>query len=187
MDLLVSMRAEIAPKPGFVRQLQALDASLQRVVRSSMRGAGDAALRRFAEWEPALLAPAGAPVLVTDPLLEEELVLHHTYANGRNVDEEVILAARSATPIARESCARRGAFARARAHARTAPRRDCRHCHRARARALSSCPQAPSCRSRTSTALSTFIRRRRRRRRRRRDMARAARWLLPRAAAAAAA
>ena len=174
MDLLVSKRAEIAPRPGFVRQLQALDASLQRVVRSSMRGAGDAALRRFAEWEPALLAPAGAPVLVADPLLEEELVLHHTYANGRNVDEEVILAARSSAPIERECCARRGARERARS---LAPR--CARCALPpHARARASRPQAPSCRSRMSRALSTFSRRRR-------HLARAARWP-PRAAAAAA-
>ena len=44
-----------------LRQLQALDASLQRVVRASVRaGADAAALRRYAEWDTALLAPAGA-------------------------------------------------------------------------------------------------------------------------------
>ena len=101
---MTSKRAEIAPRPGFMRQLQALDASLQRVVRSSMRGASDAALRRYSEWDPALIAPT-PPVAVTDAALEEELVLHHTYANGKNVAEDVILAARSSTPIAR-ACAR---------------------------------------------------------------------------------
>jgi hypothetical protein len=62
---LQSKRPDLLPRPGFMRQLQALDASLQRVTRAAARtgttgGAGgaagkDATLRRYSEWAPELL------------------------------------------------------------------------------------------------------------------------------------
>lgn len=56
------------PRPGFMRQLQALDASLQRVIKagaaknsnssSHAGGGGDqqSMMRRYTDWDPNLLS-----------------------------------------------------------------------------------------------------------------------------------
>ena len=56
---LQTKRADLEPKPGFMRQLVALDQSLQRVARSSARGKDDPTLRKCSEWDPDLVL--GAP------------------------------------------------------------------------------------------------------------------------------
>jgi hypothetical protein len=56
---LSSKRGDLLLAPGFLRQAQALDASLQRVIRAGARGPADPALRRAAEWDPSLLASGG--------------------------------------------------------------------------------------------------------------------------------
>jgi hypothetical protein len=50
-----SKRPDLNPRPGFMRQLQALDQSLQRVTRASVRSTDDKTLRRYSEWDPALI------------------------------------------------------------------------------------------------------------------------------------
>lgn len=52
---LQTKRADLEPKPGFMRQLVALDNSLQRVARAAARGKDDPALRKCIEWDPALV------------------------------------------------------------------------------------------------------------------------------------
>lgn len=56
LSYLQSKRPDLMPKPGFMRQLQALDASLQRVTRAAAKSAGgESSLRRYSEWDPTLL------------------------------------------------------------------------------------------------------------------------------------
>jgi hypothetical protein len=102
LEFLQNKRPDLMPRPGFLRQLQALDASLQRVLKASAKGPGDAALRRYSEWDSLLLAPAPA-LVVTDASLEEELVLVNTFVNSQSAPEDVIRAAQSDTPLPRES------------------------------------------------------------------------------------
>ncbi len=52
-------RADLEPKPGFMRQLVALDQSLQRVSRAAARSKEDPSLRKCSEWDPELVL--GAP------------------------------------------------------------------------------------------------------------------------------
>lgn len=52
---LQTKRADLEPKPGFMRQLVALDQSLQRVSRANARGKDDPALRKCSEWDPNLI------------------------------------------------------------------------------------------------------------------------------------
>ena len=55
---LQTKRADLEPKPGFMRQLVALDQSLQRVSRANARGKDDPALRKCSEWDPNLILGA---------------------------------------------------------------------------------------------------------------------------------
>lgn len=102
LEFLQNKRPDLMPRPGFLRQLQALDASLQRVLKASAKGGpADSSLRRYSEWDSSLLAPAPA-LVVTDSSLEEELVLCNTYVNSQSAPEDVIRAAQSDTPLPRE-------------------------------------------------------------------------------------
>ena len=111
---LQSKRPDLQPKPGFMRQLQALDASLQRVARSTSRGPGDPALRRFSEWDPAAVAagttdPSPLPFVGETETGEDELLLCNTYLNSQPVAESMIIEAQSAEPVAsRKGTAARG-------------------------------------------------------------------------------
>ena len=57
---LQTKRADLEPKPGFMRQLVALDNSLQRVSRAAARGKEDPSLRKCSEWDPELVLGAWA-------------------------------------------------------------------------------------------------------------------------------
>jgi hypothetical protein len=174
MEYLQNKRPDLMPRPGFMRQLQALDASLQRVLKAGSRSPSDPSLKRYSEWDvgalcecaydpvpashrsirccvtarqprrprglprwhppptPAAFDPAttasSCPSLVYalrhaalppplpsrppaatavasggDPGAEEELLLVNTYLNSQSAPEEVIRAAQSDTPVARES------------------------------------------------------------------------------------
>jgi hypothetical protein len=58
-----SKRPDLAPKPGFMRQLLALDQSLQRLTLASVKGPDDPLLRRCSTWDTSVLrtclVPAG--------------------------------------------------------------------------------------------------------------------------------
>ncbi len=64
MAYLQTKRPDLEPKPGFMRQLVALDQSLQRVTRSSARGKDDPVLRKCSEWDPALVLGAWGALVV---------------------------------------------------------------------------------------------------------------------------
>ena len=55
---LQTKRPDLEPKPGFMRQLVALDQSLQRVAKANARGKDDPALRKCVEWDPDLVLSA---------------------------------------------------------------------------------------------------------------------------------
>ncbi len=57
---LQTKRADLEPKPGFMRQLVALDNSLQRVSRAAARGKEDPSLRKCSEWDPELVLGASS-------------------------------------------------------------------------------------------------------------------------------
>jgi protein-tyrosine phosphatase len=117
---LQSKRPDLQPQQGFMRQLQALDASLQRVIRATARGPSDPAVRRCSEWDPAVIAkpgggaggggaggasamPAGADASAGGAADDDddELLLVHTFLNSQPVSEDVILAAQSGVPLNR--------------------------------------------------------------------------------------
>jgi Dual specificity phosphatase, catalytic domain len=63
LEFLQNKRPDLMPRPGFMRQLQALDASLQRVIKAGMAGASkggnsnsEAGMRRYTDWDPNLLS-----------------------------------------------------------------------------------------------------------------------------------
>jgi len=65
MEFLQNKRPDLMPRPGFMRQLQALDASLQRVIKAGAKGAHDASMRRYSDWDPTVIgayAPWPGPV-----------------------------------------------------------------------------------------------------------------------------
>ena len=55
LSYLQTKRPDLEPKPGFLRQLHALDQSLQRVTRANARGKDDAAVRKSTDWNPNLI------------------------------------------------------------------------------------------------------------------------------------
>lgn len=55
LDFISTKKADFRLVQGFSRQLQALDSSLQRVLKGSGGGAG-ALARRYSEWDPQLLS-----------------------------------------------------------------------------------------------------------------------------------
>ena len=55
MAFLQSKRADIEPKLGFMRQLVALDQSLQRVTRATTKGKDDPTLKKCSEWDPSFV------------------------------------------------------------------------------------------------------------------------------------
>jgi hypothetical protein len=94
LAFLQSKRPDLQPRPGFLRQLQALDASLQRAGAVSGRGAagsGDEA-QRAGEWV-ADAVPVGA---------EDELLIVHTFLNSQPAHEDVVVAAQSSAWLPRE-------------------------------------------------------------------------------------
>ena len=50
-----SKRPDLNPKPGFLRQLLALDQSLQRLTLASVKSPDDPLLRRCSTWDTSVL------------------------------------------------------------------------------------------------------------------------------------
>jgi hypothetical protein len=124
LEYLQNKRPDLMPRPGFVRQLQALDASLQRVLKAgaAKTGGGDVALRRYSQWQPELLPSMCcrfsstckcrarlddgflAETYLSNNIgdsLDDELLLVNSFLNGQSAPEDVIRAAQSDTPISR--------------------------------------------------------------------------------------
>ena len=94
LAFMQSKRPDLQPRPGFLRQLQALDTSLQRVGVMSGRGvaqSGEEAMRA-GEWAAGSV-PAGA---------DDELLLVHTFLNSQPAHEDVVVAAQSSAWLPRE-------------------------------------------------------------------------------------
>jgi hypothetical protein len=71
MEFLQNKRPDLMPRPGFMRQLQALDASLQRVIKAGAKGAHDASMRRYSDWDPTIIgacASCAGPVPPVPPV-----------------------------------------------------------------------------------------------------------------------
>lgn len=60
VEYLQNKRPDLMPRQGFMRQLQALDASLQRVLKAGSKAPSDPALRRYSEWDAGTLGEANA-------------------------------------------------------------------------------------------------------------------------------
>lgn len=78
MSFISSKRGDVNPKPGFLRQLHALNNSLQRVTKAQL-GSGADHDRRFDAWDPSVIPTQAAPVESND----DESVIAHTYLNGQ--------------------------------------------------------------------------------------------------------
>eukprot|EP01138_Halocafeteria_seosinensis_P001275 gb/GECG01001308.1/.p1 GENE.gb/GECG01001308.1/~~gb/GECG01001308.1/.p1 ORF type:complete len:791 (+),score=72.85 gb/GECG01001308.1/:1-2373(+) len=83
LGYLQSKRPDLCPKPGFMRQLRALDASLQRVARGSKKSATET--RRYFDWDPEILSADQARQNGARPgdYDHDELLLANTYLNSQ--------------------------------------------------------------------------------------------------------
>jgi len=97
LTYLQAKRPDLSPRPGFMRQLSALNDSLQRVTRSALGDAAPAMMRRFTDWDVPLLrsleraSHGSSPV----PLASDELLLTVTYVNSQAQPDSAIARARA--------------------------------------------------------------------------------------------
>lgn len=110
LTFLRNKRPDLHPKPGFMRQLQALDHSLQR-----MNGKNPSDSKRANEWyvEDSTLSSSSSSVLSSSSstttsgsagteTLEEEKLLSNTFLNSQPALEEIVIAAQSSSWLPRE-------------------------------------------------------------------------------------
>jgi protein-tyrosine phosphatase len=102
LTFLRNKRPDLHPKPGFMRQLQALDHSLQR-----MNGKNPIDSKRANEWivedsRPSSASSGISVVSVAGETLEEEKLLSNTFLNSQPALEEIVIAAQSSSWLPRE-------------------------------------------------------------------------------------
>ncbi|KAA0168935.1 hypothetical protein FNF27_01923 [Cafeteria roenbergensis] len=99
LQYMQSKRPDLAPRPGFMRQLSALNDSLQRVTRAALGDQARSMMRRFTDWDVGLLrslAQHQGPLPI--PLGHDELLLTVTFVNSRAQPDGVIARARAPAP-----------------------------------------------------------------------------------------
>lgn len=107
LQYLQSKRPDLAPRPGFMRQLSALNDSLQRVTREAVGTADPALMKRFTDWNVDVirrLISSSSPLPI--PVAEDELLLTITFLNSRAQPGSMIAKARA--PVGRSRAASNG-------------------------------------------------------------------------------
>lgn len=97
LTFLRNKRPDLHPKPGFMRQLQALDHSLQR-----MNGKNPVDSKRANEWYVDETSSSSTNGSVGGETLEEEKLLSNTFLNSQPALEEIVIAAQSSSWLPRE-------------------------------------------------------------------------------------